>query len=495
MSRLLLLVILALLARIADGIALPARLHDINERGKRNLRADQLSVDLASEDRIFESITKIAGRLTQTDQKTVQKPAMADKMFKRYDVHKAIENLIESKQFALWSKAVQNKVSKRAERTEVELLKTLTTRYGNEFIANLIATAQVKGSSKAKTIADSMERAEIYVWHSDAKSVDDVFNLLKLDQAEGPILEKPALKTWLGFAKFMREDPYPIIFSKLKMRYGDDTLAQILVSAKGSRESKKLADKMDDLLFQSWRQADKSPDDIFKLLKLDGTEGNIFPTPEFFTWMSYLEKLDNTNVDGIMYAYLTKRYGEQGLRDMVRNSLESSTTRLSEIQKKEGKSYEELFKMEQLKLEIAKTKSVRARLTEEIWMKEGKTADDIFKMKKLDRDSGNTYELFDNPSLDVWASYAEKLHRVDNKNPDAISILEKDYGRLSVAEMLSTSRTAAVESLRDLQFKKWLSEGIHPDVISFHMTGFSSNVKVQVGYRNFYKNNIGRRDF
>ncbi|KAE9006672.1 hypothetical protein PF010_g12763 [Phytophthora fragariae] len=372
------------------------------------------------------------------------------------------------------------------------MFSSLTARYGDEAAANMIAVAKEKGTLETKAIAAKLYSQQVLTWFADAKSADDVFNLLKLDEAQGPILEKPALKTWIYYATSMGEDPYKIMLSKLNSRYGDDGLAQILVPAKRDKTTKDVAGKLDDLLLKSWQEEKHSADYVFKLLKLDRHEGNVFYTPEFTTWRSFLARLDSKNPDEAMYLLLKARYGDGGLKDMMNNADESAETMLvlmKETSKEELGFTEKLSKMAQLQNDAGTTRVVLARLREEIWRSEGKTADDVFKMLKLNDDLDTVYAAFRKPALGTWASYVTKLHNVDKKNPDVISILEERFSRWPLASVLITSKTSAAENLRTLQFKKFVSEGIHPDTIMSRMGGFDDAYLVRWGYRKYYESN------
>ncbi|EGZ29252.1 hypothetical protein PHYSODRAFT_322790 [Phytophthora sojae] len=346
------------------------------------------------------------------------------------------------------------------------MLLTLTARYGDEAVANMIAAAQQKGTPEAKRIAGVLAGEDLLTWRTKGQSADDVFKLLKLDEAQGTLLEKAALQTW------------EILVTKLRARYGDGGLAQILVPAVRVQDTKVLAERLDDVLLKFWQQEKHSADDVFKLLKLEKLEGNAFSTPEFAAWRA--------------------RYGDEGLQDMMSNAKESASAiqaRMKEISTKEGRAPDDVAKFALLERDLEGTNIVLARLMEEIWRNEGKTSDDILKVLKLSTDRKNAYmfDMFRNPELSTWASYVTKLHNIDKENPDVISISVNRFGVLGPADALSSVRTSAARSLQKLQFEKWLSQGIRPDTIAAKMRAFvPSNDRAQVAYRRFYEAQVPR---
>ncbi|KAE8989225.1 hypothetical protein PR003_g21808 [Phytophthora rubi] len=184
---------------------------------------------------------------------------------------------------------------------------------------------------------------------------------------------------------------------------------------------------------------------------------------------------------------------------MMNNADESAKNMLvlmDKTRKEELGNAEKLAKMFQLQNDADTTRVVLARLREEIWRSEGKTADDVYKILKLDDDLVKlgddlvmSYATFRNPALGTWVSYVTKLHNVDKKTPDVISMLEGMLSRWSLANVLSTTKTSVAENLRTLQFKKFVSEGIHPDTITWQMGGHDDAYLVERGYRKYYEAN------
>ncbi|KAL4166331.1 hypothetical protein KRP22_013594 [Phytophthora ramorum] len=449
-------------------------------QGQRRLRTGIVLLtdkeDDGSEDRGITDVAKLAEsgakQLTDRAKKLTESAKLhltsnnqraTDSRFAKLMAGKTESEVLESPQFLKWVRSVTKSYSKNSEAGDLAMVSTLKTHYGDEAFVNLITAAKEKTSLRA--IAGRLEEAQLKTWVNDGKTVDNVYNLLKLNLEGNDILKSPMLTTWISYTAKLDEDPYQLLLVKLMKRYDDATLTKMFVAAKRGHATWSIGTKLEEVQLKSWLSDGKTADDVFKLLQLNKDGDTIFASSVWSVWSSYLTKLDKENVDELMFVVLKKHYGgDEGVAKMV------------SVANKE-----------------ASTKDIGRKLEEELWRSQGKDGDDIFKLLKLDEEG---QKFFESPALSTWISYVTKLNK---QNPGAISQLEKRFGGdIELARMIGFAKQQAtnagtkkvITQLQDLQFKQWLAAGMTPDRVSDKMllTPFDTrNTKVVLDYYDFYK--------
>ncbi|KAG3122149.1 hypothetical protein PI124_g24207 [Phytophthora idaei] len=168
------------------------------------------------------------------------------------------------------------------------------------------------------------------------------------------------------------------MFSTLITHYGDETLAKLLVEAKQVSTTERIAQRLETMQLDSWITTEKTADDIYGLLKLNADTGDVLKNPLLNTWISYVSRLGKEDPYTLLLPKLMKRYGEDGLSSMLLKA------------KSDGSTKSIVTKVEQARLKA--------------WQNDEKTTTDVFKLLKLDAGKGD--EMFKNPALSTWFSYA-----------------------------------------------------------------------------------------
>ncbi|KAE8971333.1 hypothetical protein PR003_g26902 [Phytophthora rubi] len=226
-----------------------------------------------------------------------------------------------------------------------------------------------------------------------------------------------------------RENPYKLLLSKMRARYSDEIIASLIVSAKRDVLESTIAQKVEDVLLDSWMP--QSADAILKLLKLDSRGRNLFHSPGLSTWVSYVTKIEGKQADEQMYKVLRTTYGDDELAMMLAASKQSAlgdvAKRLEGVQHKVG-------------------------------LNEGKTAKRFFTTLKLNTQGD---KLLESPAFYSWVDYVTKL---SPKNADELmlSTLKTSYkddvilAKMFLAAKESSFTKAIAEKLEQAQMADWL---------------------------------------
>ncbi|OWZ14997.1 RxLR effector protein [Phytophthora megakarya] len=180
-----------------------------------------------------------------------------------------------------------------------------------------------KEVESTKTFATKLEGIQIANWVKSGNSADDVFKALKLDQTGDKLFESPMFTYWSSFvAKRYSNNPGSEMFSTFGLHYTDEALAKILptkilISAKNVDSTKAQATKLEGLQISNWINGDKSADDVFKLLKLDETGDELFKSPLFSTWTTFVTKINKNNYEADIFKLLTDKLGDAALARMI----------------------------------------------------------------------------------------------------------------------------------------------------------------------------------
>ncbi|KAE8965875.1 hypothetical protein PF010_g28744 [Phytophthora fragariae] len=191
----------------------------------------------------------------------------------------------------------------------------------------------------------------------------------------------------VSYVKKIEENPYKLLLSKMRARDSDDIVATYIWSAKRDVLGSTIAQKVEDVLLDSWMP--QSADEVFKLLKLNTGGSNLFNYPRLSSWVSYVTKLEGKQADEQMYTVLRAAYGDDELATILAASkqfaLGDVAKRLEEVQHKVG-------------------------------LIEGKTAQRFFTNLKLNTQGD---KLFESPALHSWVDYVTKL---SPKNADELML-------------------------------------------------------------------------
>ncbi|KAE8974644.1 hypothetical protein PR003_g27722 [Phytophthora rubi] len=107
-------------------------------------------------------------------------------------------------------------------------------------------------------------------WVTTDKSVDEVYKILRLDEAGDKLFDSPDLIRWASFVYKVvnKKDAGYLMFTKLIDQHGDVALAKMIASATKVDSTEKLATGLRTELFRVWWLRGASPKEIDSLLQV-----------------------------------------------------------------------------------------------------------------------------------------------------------------------------------------------------------------------------------
>ncbi|KUG00821.1 hypothetical protein AM587_10002228 [Phytophthora nicotianae] len=192
----------------------------------------------------------------------------------------------------------------------------------------------------------------------------------------------------------------------------------------------------------NWANKEKSPDYVFRKLKLDKTGHQLFDNPDINVWAAYTNAVVKSNADDAMLTTLRARYSDDALAKMF------------EAGKKVTQSESVATKLQSRQMEN--------------WMAAKKTPDDVFKILLLDKAGVG---VLDNSALAGWTTYMRFFNSKQANRKNRVTLIStltthyKDRGVLDIIEAAkkvpSTARTAKLLEADQIQF--WLKNERTPD--------------------------------
>ncbi|POM75861.1 Avirulence protein (Avh) [Phytophthora palmivora] len=312
---------------------------------------------------------------------------------------------------------------------------------------------------KAKTAFTATEVTETTLksWLNKGKSIDDVFTRMRLTQAGDKIFDNPQFFTWLKYADDLsaaKPEKAPSVVATLTAHYGDDVLLRILQAAAKVKKHKEVAVTLEKAQVQRWLVGGESVDDVFRLLKLDKAGADVFSSPMYNTWATYLKIFngENPTKKANMYGVLRAHYSD----DVLSKIFEA------------GKSIKSLTR---------DVKRMEATYFQQL-LGSGKTPDDVFVLLKLDK-TGD--DLLSSPQLNTFTNYMKMFNQENpDKQTSLIAAMITSYGDKGVIKLLESGKKVPntreiATDLETAQFNHWLSNDKGPGVVfktlSLNMAG------------------------
>ncbi|OWZ11081.1 RxLR effector protein [Phytophthora megakarya] len=151
------------------------------------------------------------------------------------------------------------------------------------------ALEKLTNAFKPKGVPEKLEK-----WLKDEKAADTVFKRLNLhvNKRGQSLFDKPYFAAWVEYADALNAKmPEMSAISILTKRYGGDSLVNMIKAANMNPSTQSIASKLEMKQIQHWLTIKKDPAELFRLFKLDTDVKNIFETPEFTTWVKYVDDL------------------------------------------------------------------------------------------------------------------------------------------------------------------------------------------------------------
>ncbi|ETN19150.1 hypothetical protein PPTG_04544 [Phytophthora nicotianae INRA-310] len=226
---------------------------------------------------------------------------------------------------------------------------------------------------------------------------------------------------------------------------------------------------MEEAQFLKWSKDGNSDEDLSKRLGLNKAGDKVFESPVFSTWVTWVTYLNKQNADPdlAMFSILRKRFGVEGLSNVV-----TSAT----------------------KLESTSAKEIAEKLQLEIWRTNAKSSDGVFNRLKLN-EKGD--DILQSPALSTWVEYVLRLSSFKKDKFLPITELEKRFESEKLARMLassiSRSKEGVIDDLQELHFENWRALKIGSLKINVIFLGSNlANARVRSDFKTFAsKNNVG----
>ncbi|KAF4045103.1 hypothetical protein GN244_ATG02486 [Phytophthora infestans] len=274
--------------------------------------------------------------------------------------------------------------------------------------------------SVTESLKISSEQLKLWL-KGGTKSTDDVFKAFSLDTAAEKGLANPQLQAWIGYMKlFNKKNPkkQTSLVTTLASHFEYDGLAKAIEAAKAVPQTAKLAKRLEFELIQRWLTQEKTPDEVFRLLKLD------------------FRRYDLAGDDSAKMSELIP--DESALVNML-------------IKAKGVASTEKLAQ----RVQAEQTKS---------WLQSERMPDDLFTLLRLDKADN---DLLANPIFDAWIKYADDFREMYLKiSMDPIATIDEHYSIAQVARMIvkateSPKTQKIAYRLNTEQYRDWLKR-YHP---------------------------------
>ncbi|KAG6612043.1 Avirulence (Avh) protein [Phytophthora cinnamomi] len=221
--------------------------------------------------------------------------------------------MLENPKFKTWA-AFMSATNKQ--NLDAAMISALSTRYSDDVLSQMIIAA--KQVPDTKELATKLQAGQASIWLSSEKSADDVFSLLKLNKANGNVLDNSEFAAWTKYVDDLNkndvEKPALMMSSTLASRYSDEAIMKMVEAAKTAPDTKCIAKRLETVQPPRWLSSNKSPVDMFKRFGLKADE-NLLTNPKSNSWVKYLHDSNTKNPEEktTMLATFTAYYGDEGL--------------------------------------------------------------------------------------------------------------------------------------------------------------------------------------
>ncbi|KAK1935642.1 hypothetical protein P3T76_010337 [Phytophthora citrophthora] len=380
--------------------------------------------------------------------------------------------------------------------TQTTMIETLTNAFGDEEVTKIL-TAVKTSDWKAKKIATELEAAQLKMWLSSGKSVDDVYDLLKLPSRSShyDFAGNPGFKTWIAYMNtFSIENPDKVarLLSALATQFkAERPMIQILQAAKKFPSMERDAAKLQLQLAEKVFATGIPPNKAFKKVALDSVGDSVLSSPVFTKWMNYVDDFNKKNpgkeescrtmllryligvviVTTIAASSVSWAATTANISDGI-NPHTVHTTTISFPRVLRTRSIDKSSAEERAGAGISVPTSEKltaffksSKVTDEQLQKPAEIVFYRMKLAKARR------WIFSNPQFSKWVQYADKLSDTPSgKGASAISILaaqfddERLYSWLKAAKTSPTSEELASRLQNDL-LKHWITIRKDPDEV------------------------------
>ncbi|ETI38142.1 hypothetical protein F443_16029 [Phytophthora nicotianae P1569] len=418
------------------------------------------------------STEKAAAKL-QAEQSKIWLSADKDpeELFKLLQLDKTGDDLLDNPQFKYWGKYVEDFNLNPQLEDLVSIIDIVRKNFADDVLAHMIVTGMKAPSTKS--MAQRMEDELFKGWITNLKTPDVVFMYLKLNKAGEKVFENPL---WSMYTKYLDHFNKVVpmkqttMISAFARNYDKEALAKILIAAKKDLRTERLASKLYIEQIQRWLTTKDPPDEIFKALKLDEVTDDIFTSPLFNTWSTYLDDFNAKFPDEKVSMIDTFRtnFDDAFLAKMFVNA-------------------KEIPAMEQLATKLQADQLQR-------WLANRDTPDDIFRALKL---NAAVDDVLANPLLNIWATYLEDFNaKFPRSKVSMIDTFREFFGDKALVKMLVAAKEVAstkkiAMDLETSLINKWILTKKTPAVVSKSLGTDEGSAKLLKSYTTLYMKTYG----
>ncbi|KAG1689150.1 hypothetical protein DVH05_002788 [Phytophthora capsici] len=175
----------------------------------------------------------------------------------------------------------------------VTMVETLSKQYKDDLVAKMLELGKRSKSSRVKKLANTLQEEQYLVWNNKGQNPEQVFRLLRLDDADTLPLGSTVLDAWVGYLnkyKVWHPSTQTTTFEAFWKAYGDRRLASYLFGASTVPQTKVVAENMQKELFTFWFNKKIKPNHLFtkafgiKPEQVTPTEEKIKALYDMFYW-------------------------------------------------------------------------------------------------------------------------------------------------------------------------------------------------------------------
>ncbi|KAL3667801.1 hypothetical protein V7S43_007352 [Phytophthora oleae] len=355
----------------------------------------------------------------------------------------ATTKTLESPLFSLLAKFT-DAYNVKFPQTKTTMIETFTHAFGDEKVTKML-TAVKTNDWKAKKIATELGTAQLQMWLSSGKSVDDVYDLLNLPYKKllNDIGENPLFTTWITYMNtFSIENPDKAtrLLSTLATQFDDRPMMQILQAAEKFPSMKNIAAKLQLQQAEKIFSTGVSSYKVFTTLALDNVGDSVLSSPLFTKWMSYVDDFNKKHPGKEESWFLPLRVNYQG----------SNLDKLIETARKNPKTTKLASMVEKERMEEWLTR----------WKYKPK---DAFRFLNLNEAGEKT---FSSPNFELWVKYLNDFNqKYPGEKTTMIDSIRANYKDLDLLDILPAAKKVPsteklAKNLENALLDKWVDEKV-----------------------------------
>ncbi|OWZ23147.1 RxLR effector protein [Phytophthora megakarya] len=300
---------------------------------KRMLRS-QTAPNKNEERTIGTSFTKVAEQLKAGTSKAadsaklkgwllINKPV--DKALDALKLNTGVDNAILNPKLKLLDNYV-NMFNEKHPKKQITLAGALISRYGDEALVNALVTA--RQAENSRNIAIKLQKQQMEGWLNSQLSIGNVLDKLKLNTGVEEAILHPNLKILDNYVNMFRKknpEQHVSLVGALTSRYGDEPLANALVTARQADNSNTFLKRLQAEQLADWGSNQMPVNEVFSLLKVKDDDIRALISPKLVTLNKYI-KLFNLRQNRLertdLFKVLRAGFGENEFAILVSRAMD-----------------------------------------------------------------------------------------------------------------------------------------------------------------------------